>query len=439
MKRRLECRQQKLCNDWHWSAFGRCIALPFLRRIKQYIMSKKVEQLTSNLSLIEDYDQPLRGNALFDAVVRHIGESECEVVTIYDQKAVKFGDQILLVKAVSYLGNPHPIFKKRIQLPDAYQPFCLRIAKEHPNYDVRFIGVYHYNENIVFVDFAKETYLTHGLHNSSAHVYTNDIYQGMQSGVFSKIDRQGNTITVCRHDRFKDYLLGKEEGKNAIFNLFDQFNNSFPFGHSLYAMDKIVEMHDGGWPKWQETEWPGWYLEFLFDKYTKDNNLQHIARYISQKRQGELDFDIFFAEQDFYGDLKASDIHKKEAPGNDQKNVMDCLYSKHRLWYVIYEHLTEKDIDKGGVASAERARYINTMVPNANKREDSYVQKMKHSVDFRKMSIIEINLINYKEAFKNFAQGHQPDGSARAPKFLINKRVLDNDNFVIFRYNYQQA
>ena len=55
------------------------------------------------------------------------------------------------------------------------------------------------------------------------------------------------------------------------------------------------------------------------------------------------------------------------------------------------------------------------------------------------MSIIEINLINYKEAFKQFAQGHQPDGSARAPKFLINKRVLDDDNYVIFRYTYQQA
>ena len=402
-------------------------------------MSKIVEQLTSNLSVITDYDQPLRGKALLDVVIGNLGSSECEIIDILDQEVVKFGNLILLVKAVTYLGNPHALFKKRIQLPDAYQSFCQQIAILHPEYDVRFIGVYKYNENIVFVDFAKDTYLTHGLHNSSAHVSINDLYQGMQHGVFSKLDKLGNTVTVCRFDHFKNYLLGQEDGKNAIFNLFEQFNNSFPFGQSLYALDKIIEMHDGGWPKWQETEWPGWYLEYLFDKYTKDNNLLHIAQYISQKRQGELDFDILFPEQDFYGDLKASDIQMKEAPGNDQKNVMDCLYSKHRLWYIIYEHLTEKDIDRGGVAAAERARYINSIIPTANKSETSYVQKMKHSVDFRRMSIVEINLINYKEAFKVFAQGHQPDGSARAPKFLINKRVLDNDNYVIFRYTYPQA
>lgn len=402
-------------------------------------MNRDSEQLTYNLSLVEAPDQPLRGNALFKAVTNYLGIDNCEIITMYSQKVVKFHNVVLLIKAVTYLGNPHPIFKKRIQLPDCYQDFCLKISHDYPNLDVRFIGVYHFNENIIFVDFAKETYLTHGLHNSSAHVYINDLYQGMQNGVFSKMDKLGNTITVCRSNRFADYLSGNEIGKNAIYNLFEKFNDSFPFGRPLYAIDTIKEMHLGGWPKWQETEWPGWYLEYLFDKYTKDNQLQHIARYISQKRQGELDFDILFPEQDFYGDLKASDITKKEAPGNDQQNVMDCLYSKHRLWYIIYEHSTLKDIDYNGIASAERARYINSIDPKANKREDSYVKKMKHTVDFKKMSIIEINPINYKEAFKVFAQGHQPDGSARAPKFLIDKRIMENDNFVIFRYSHAQA
>ena len=402
-------------------------------------MNRNSEQLTYNLSLTEAPDQPLKGNDLYYAVMAHLGINACEVIKLYNQKVIKFGNLILLVKAVTYLGNPHPIYKKRIQLPSSYQSFCQYVERDYPNYDVRFIGVYHYEENVVFVDFAKDTYLTHGIHNSSAHVYINDIYQGMQHGVFTKMDKQDNTITVCRFDQFKNYLLGRVNGKNAIINLFEQFNGNFPFGHSLYAIDKIIEMHDNGWPKWQETEWPGWYLEYLFDKYTKDNNLQNIARYVSQKRKDELDFDIFFPQQDFYGDLKASDIQKTEAPANDKENVLNCLYSKHRLWYIIYEHNTEKDIDNGGVASAQRARYINSIVPNANKSETSYVNKMKFSVDFRKMSIVEINLINYKRALKEFAQGHQPDGSARRPKFIINKKALENDNYVIFRYTYPQA
>jgi len=63
---------------------------------------------------------------------------------------------------------------------------------------------------------------------------------------------------------------------------------------------------------------------------------------------------------------------------------------------------------------------------------------MKHSVKFMKMSIIELNRVNYREALKDFHQGHQPDGNARKPKFIINKEVLKNDNFVVFRYTYDK-
>lgn len=62
---------------------------------------------------------------------------------------------------------------------------------------------------------------------------------------------------------------------------------------------------------------------------------------------------------------------------------------------------------------------------------------MKNSVKFVKMSIVELNRINFREALTVFNQGHQPDGSARKPKFNINKNVLENDNFVVFRYTYK--
>lgn len=60
------------------------------------------------------------------------------------------------------------------------------------NYCVRFIGVYHYKGNIVFVDFIKDTYLMKKMHNSAAHVYVNDLYQGMKNGIFKKIDKNNN-------------------------------------------------------------------------------------------------------------------------------------------------------------------------------------------------------------------------------------------------------
>lgn len=33
-------------------------------------------------------------------------------------------------------------------------------------------------------------------------------------------------------------------------------------------------------------------------------------------------------------------------------------------------------------------------------------------------------------------QGRQADGTARAPKFNVDKKALENDNYVVFRYTY---
>ena len=68
----------------------------------------------------------------------------------------------------------------------------------------------------------------------------------------------------------------------------------------------------------------------------------------------------------------------------------------------------------------------------------SYHSRMKHSVKFLKMSIIELNRVNFRDALKDFNQGRQPDGNARKPKFSINKTVLENDNFVVFRYTHDK-
>lgn len=64
--------------------------------------------------------------------------------------------------------------------------------------------------------------------------------------------------------------------------------------------------------------------------------------------------------------------------------------------------------------------------------------KMKNQVKFVKMTIIELNKVNFRDALKIFAQGRQADGHARKPKFSINKATLDNDNYAVFRYTYKE-
>lgn len=146
------------------------------------------------------------------------------------------------------MGNPHPIFKKRVQLPLWFNEYVRNIHAENPNIDVRYIGVYHYGDvhhgdNVIFVDFNKETYLTKRGHNSSAHIYTNDLFQAMTYGVFTKEDYFGNRISTIRKDKFKDYICGKTFQTNSLFELFRQFNCGFSFGKWLKALDVIKEMH----------------------------------------------------------------------------------------------------------------------------------------------------------------------------------------------------
>ena len=95
------------------------------------------------------------------------------------------------------------------------------------------------------------------------------------------------------------------------------------------------------------------------------------------------------------------------------------------------------DSDVGYEATKGRNNYIKSVDPTYYKGEMSYHGRMKNSVKFVKMSIVELSRINFREALTVFKQGHQPDGSARKPKFNINKNVLENDNFVVFRYTYK--
>ena len=412
-------------------------------------MNVDSEQITLDMNLVVAQDQPLNDRdqqrCLFDA----LGNTNCRIVRIPPKKwAFEFnkdGKTIhLLVRTCTYLGNPHPIFKKRVQLPTWFNEYTNQMKKDRPDVDIRYIGIYHYGdehhgENIVFIDFHKDTYLSKKGHNSSAHIYTNDLFQAMTYGVFTKEDQFGNTITAIRKDKIYDYLTGNRHPATNLFDLFRLFNSGFTFGRWLKALDVIKEMYENEWSQWRQTEWAGWFLEYKFNRFTLEEHVTNQMRYVgsSLKREGDLDFDVRFDEADFYGDLKASDITKKETPGNDQQNLLDCIYRYGKFWYIIYEHETIKDSEKNDYeATRARNKFIKSVDPKYAKDDLSYKTRMKNQVKFVKMSIIELNRVNFRGALKDFHQGHQPDGSPRALKFNINKNILNNDNYVVFRYTY---
>ena len=405
------------------------------------------EQIRSDFGLEIAQDQVLRSSKQQRAALIHyLGENNCAVEEILGRKLFIYKTNekkyIILHKAISYLGNPHPIFKKRIQMPRSWQEFCNEAATANIDYDIRFVGIYHYQNNVIFVDFQKDTYLQHGLHNSSAHVYTNDLYQAVRNGVFRREDQCGNNIYSIRAKDFADYLIGAKTGDNELFELFAKFNNGFSFGQWLYAVDKIKEMHGDNWRHWQQTEWAGWFLEYKFNKFTIDNNTLELMKYVGTDnkthKEGTFDFDIWFGREQFYGDLKASDIKKTFTPGNDQESFVECINKHDRFWYVIYEHETIKDSEETSYkATIERNQYIRSVDPNYKNNDMSYYQRMKNSVRFMKMTILELNNVTFRDVLTDFNQGKQPDGKSRQKKFLIKKK--DMDKYVVYRYTYKQA
>ena len=160
--------------------------------------------------------------------------------------------------------------------------------------------------------------------------------------------------------------------------------------------------------------------------------------YVGNQKNNIIDFDLYFKRDNFYGDLKASDINQKEILGNDKENVENAINNYGKLWYIIYEHETIKDKDKNSEMAIKRMNLIGKKYEIDS--EISYKDRMKHSVKFLKMKIFEVNKINMNEILSDFNQGKQPTGEKRNLKIKINKKELNKyiekykDNFLIYSF-----
>lgn len=404
-------------------------------------MNEKSQQIDSRLNVLLDCDQPLSPAEIRQTISRALRDcrdvSLEEIVIGRARKGILCrtpdAEHVFLTAAVTFLGGRgnHPLFKKRIQLPNAFKEECSRLSGKGAV--VHFLGVYHYSGNIVFVDFGTDTYMRRKMHNSSAFVYVNDLFRAMKDGVAHRIDCRGNSITAIRYNCFADYILGScRRGDDELIEVFEGFNAEFPFSEWVTGQQAIHEMQEGAWSKWRETEWAGWLLEYRFSAFLSRGKIESVVyRGNDGKKEGELDFDLLFPQKKFYGDLKASDAARKEAPGNDRVNLLQAIDRYDRFWYVIYEHETEKDRDCGNPVTRYRAELIFKVTGEAIDPL-SYAGRMKSRVCFTRMMILEVNRGNIGDVLADFHQGRQPDGTKRKVKVLINKRNIDN--FLVYHY-----
>ena len=85
---------------------------------------------------------------------------------------------------------------------------------------VRFVGIYHYGDVTIFVDFDPVDLRPAQGQQLSGARRTNDLFQAQTLGQFSRVDRNGNRLTSVRADQFADYLRGGYKPKQPRVDVF---------------------------------------------------------------------------------------------------------------------------------------------------------------------------------------------------------------------------
>ncbi|NNM48174.1 hypothetical protein [Knoellia koreensis] len=392
-----------------------------------------VDQLSHDGTVVQDVDTKLSNAKKHELLIEALPDATLE--THSGMKVVRFGNQIILAAQVTHLGYPWAEFKKRIQIPKRWLEVHQGAVRE--GLTPRFVGVYHYRDVTVFVDFDPTTYVRRAVNNSAAHVATNDLYQAQTAGQFSREDKNGNRLTSIRGDQLATYLLTGYSEKNAHIDVFDGFSTKFMDGMRIEGLTAVQEMHAARWPDTFQNEWAGFYVEYRLHQYLAAHGLTQHVQVQKEKRRGAFDYDLRFLRDgslEYYGDLKASSIAVSDSPGNDKDDFLRALDTFGRFWYVIFEHETWHSRDNSNLATIawnEWRRSVGHVGRKGTYDPLSYQGRFKEAVRFMRVNILEVNPANVGIVLKDFQKDfRQPDGKPRKAKVSIRKK--DIDNFLIY-------
>lgn len=382
---------------------------------------KKIEQVSTTNKIIIDYDRTLTKKQIIDNYKQLFDN-----IIIEDKQVIINNNVALLTMNVTYLGHPHPIFKKRIQMPSYF------IEKHNGNkkkgLNTFFVGIYSYNKSYLYCIFKPISYLNNKFNNSSAHVYSFDLLEAQKKGHFRKIDKNKNEILIYNEDKFvnfirknsllKDYDLDFEK-EDELIRYLDSFWEQLP--DKFYGIDCYNEMLMAEYSNALQAEWFGFYFEYLFSKYLIENSTEIINFYADKKKDGiDLDLKVNIYDN-YYADLKS---HTKNAGiiGNDLNTVKKVVDKGGTILYISVEYASELDKNFSGTVTKFWNQKINIRY-NKNKSLDSYLNRMKNNVILYSFSILRIN----KETFKYtdiYEQGINSNGKERDKKLHIKKKNI---------------
>ncbi len=384
---------------------------------------KKVEQILSDGSVELGYDEPFeRTREIKELLEKYVSVQSARNPFNISHNGKDF---VLCVKSVTYLGNPHPLYKKRIQIPRAWHAIL-----RHDN--TFLVGVYRYKDVATFVFFDTKNYRNNRVNNSSAHVYSIDLVKGTELGIFNKIDARGNSITVVREDKLRAYFDTLVTGIAPVISpeaqLIDDFASSL--SRSWQGKTCYEEMFKNKYRNAKQAEWPGFYLEYRFETYSDAYpHTKKVGHFVRNKRSPDLDFDLNFGGK-FLGDLKMHTTSTDSVLGNDAASVHEAIKKHTKLWYVVFMHETVYDRTRGH----EVTQFWNAHLSAQGTPKDplSYGVRMKHSITLTRVVILELNRYNVRY-LSQFNQEKNSNGKKRNPKVSLPISKTQINNFLVYQ------
>lgn len=158
----------------------------------------KVEQI-HNGSIVLDYDHPLNKKEIIN-LLNNTFKSSLKIkdnIVVYSNGSGNILN--IYFKNITYLGHPHPISKKRIQVPKEYRPKLEQAS-------TLLLGIYHYEGKLLISIFSNFDYIYKKMNNSSAHININDLFDCSKNGSQSRIDENKNLVLVFNQDHIESFL-----------------------------------------------------------------------------------------------------------------------------------------------------------------------------------------------------------------------------------------
>lgn len=385
----------------------------------------KVEQIKNGLITI-DYDVFYSPSELKGVIAEYFPVEDIKTLS-GNYKGHRFR---IYAKNITYLGNPWEGFKKRIQLGSNFKETVANNKAQR--IETILLGVYHYEDTLIFAEFDAESYAFGKSNNSAAHIHSFDLQRAVKDGIFTKTDKGNHRIMAFMPNKIADFLEIKfGNAKDPLENLkavFGTFYSSVP--KEWVGIDCYQQMLEANWEDRRQTEWAGFYHEYRLSKFLDENpEFKHTVIFQKNKTKDSIDLDLYYPEMKTYGDLKAHTVGDTII-GNSYETLEKAI-KIGPLYYVICEHTTIKDIE----FQYRTLLYWHNFIREEKLRSHdpmSQKNRMKGQVNLVDFLIVQIDQFNM-DRLSSFQKGFMnSDGNPRKEKFTINKK--DIDNFLVYKH-----